>query len=430
MHSGSSPTRSQSSGEPTVALRALLDLPLRFKVPDAFAAQIDTLASMLSQVKAREEYTAIYRSAVDLVEALVRELDATIEQMQRDGLRQDDPNELRQRLAGAPRKEAEKARSDARTSLQRVHKEWVERTRRQLDHVAAQCTEAGHGALPTEEKTQEGLTLGVAPQWWKEYGGYVTRCCEEWTRNVVEQAEQAYQDGVMAALAPALRHASKRNPSAPERAIQPLPEAKLAAETPTKEAEIPTTAGALMQSVRTNVMAVGIFGTVLAVIVTVAGKAFGEGPSSSSYTMLARGGLILAVLPFSIVSGLKAARTKRATLREKALAAHKAAVVAFVKSELDKGLERHRKALERWLSSRAEAWTFAVDRWWDVNVEPSLAEYDSRAGDAVRDTRLSQAKFSEELAAVRTFRSQLAQNLLFDLRRRHRELTEAPPQPA
>lgn len=409
-------------------LRALLDLPLRFKVPPAFSERIDGLATSVAQAKSRDDYGAIYKSAVDLVEELVRELDGTIEQMQREGLRQDDPNDLRQRIAGAPRKEAERARTEAKTALQKAHKEWVDRTRRQLDHVTTQCMEAAATPEMTEANTDDGVKLGVESRWWKEYAAYVVTCCEEWTRNVVEKADDAYRKTVTSAVAPALQHTSQRGVASPDAASAPSVDTKISSDTPAKDVEIPTTLGALLQSVRSNVMAVGIFGTVVVVIISIAGNAFGKGTSSSSsYTMLARGGLILAVLPFSIVFGLKAAKKQRASLREKALVAHKQAIGAFVKAEVDKALERHRKTLERWLTTRGEAWANAIDKWWDGEVEQALARYEAKAIDVVRDARLSQAKFTEELGAVRAFRSQLAQNLLFDLRRRHREIAEAPP---
>jgi hypothetical protein len=175
---------------------------------------------------------------------------------------------------------------------------------------------------------------------------------------------------------------------------------------------------------------VGMFGTVIGAVIYFAGMLSSSGEQrQGSSSMLLRGGLILAVLPVSLVLGLGAAKKQRAAQRDKALAAHRQAMQQFARGEIERALEKHRRVLERWITARGEVWAQAVDGWWSEAVEPRLAEADARATDTARELRMQQTRLGEEQTALRTFRSQLSQNLMFDLKKRLRELEEAKQGP-
>jgi hypothetical protein len=419
--------RSLTATEPGPPLRAVLDVPLRFAIPAELSAEVQTLSRTVRQTGPDGDWPAVYATAIQIAEALLEDVDGRLEEMQRRALTTEDPNEVRQRLSQGPRREAERGRTEAKAAVQKTAKEWVERSKRQLEHVSTQCLETAPKALPVkEEPTDAGILLRVDPPGYVQFTSYVGRCCEEWTKNVTGGAESAIAAGVSSATAPVVDKRKAAAVGAPSTLAAPSADLRLAAEPPSKEADVPSTVSALMQSVRSNIMAVGIFGTVIAVAVAMIGKVSGEeGGGRSPNTMLMRGGLVLAILPFSIFFGLRAAKKQRAILRDNAIAAHNQATQAFVKTEVDKALERHRKQLERWLTTRAEEWATAIDRWWDEAVESRLVEADGAGIEAMREAKLQQAKMTEEQTALRTFRNQLGQNLLFDLRKRQRELSDA-----
>jgi hypothetical protein len=413
--------------EPAPPLRALLDVPLRFAIAAPLAAELQGLSQTVRQTPPDGAWADVYARAIEIGEALARDADARIEDMQRKALSADDPNETRQRLSQGPRRDAERARADAKGALQKALREWIDRSKRQFEHVSTQCLEtAGKTMQLDESPTHAGIALAIDKPWAAQFAGYVGRCCEEWTRNVTTGADGALATAASGATAAAVEKLRAAAVRAPATAAAPSTDARVGSDLPSKEVDVPSTGAALLHYVRSNVMAVGIFGTVLAVAVALAGKLSGEGESHGSpNTMLLRGGLILAVLPFSVVFGLKAARRQRAALRDKAIAAQRQAVQGYLKSEVEKALERHRKALERWMTARSDEWATAVDRWWEEAIEPKLADADAAGVEAMRELKLQQAKMTEEQTALRTFRSQLTQSLLFDLRKRQRELVEA-----
>jgi hypothetical protein len=436
MQGSSGPARSPLVSEPSAALRSLVDLPLKTTLSAASVESLRGLGEETRKAKAREDWSAVYASGVTILEGIVAEVDANLEELQRKILHSDDPNDAKNRIAGVPRREAERGRNDARAALQRVGKEWVERSRRQLERVTTQCLESAQSIAIKEKETHDGVELSTDPAWWSQYVGFVGRCADEWTSSFTSGAEESFASQTAAAISPALAHASGQSVAAPPSLAPPENEARLPLETPSKELEIQGTAAALLQSVRSNVMAVGIFGTVLVVVVTLVdkipgltagvGAAHGTGPETHSApnSMMMRGILILAVLPFSIIFGLKSIAKQRAAVRAKGIAAHRTALQSFLKLELERALERHRKVLERWLSQRAELWSTAIDRWWETHVETKLAEYEQQSVTTIRELKLQQGRMSEELSALKTLRNQLSQTLLFELRRRLRELQE------
>jgi hypothetical protein len=434
MQGSSGPARSPLVSEPSAALRSLIDLPLKTSLSAASAESLRGLGEETRKAKAREEWSAVYASGVTILEGIVAEVDASLEDLQRKILHSDDPNDAKNRIAGLPRREAERGRNDARAALQRVGKEWVERSRRQLERVTTQCLESSQSLAIKEKETPEGVELSTDPAWWSQYVGFVGRCADEWTSSFTSGAEEGFASQTAAAISPALAHASGQSVAAPPSLAPPENEARLPLETPSKDLEIQGTAAALLQSVRSNVMAVGIFGTVLVVVVSLvdkipgltAGSAHGTAPENHSApnSMMMRGILILAVLPFSIFFGLKSIAKQRAAVRTKGIAAHRTALQSFIKLELERALERHRKVLERWLAQRAELWSTTIDRWWESHVEPKLAEYEQQSVTTIRELKLQQGRMSEELSALKTLRNQLSQTLLFELRRRLRELQE------
>jgi hypothetical protein len=419
------PARPPLGPEPAPPLRAVMDIPLRLgDVSPATNSKVSTLSARVGQTAPDGDWPAVYADAVSIVEQLVGELDAKVEEVQKELLGLDDPNEVRQRVTQGPRRDAEKARSDAKTALQRVTKEWTDRAKRQLDHVQEQCTSsAAKSMMVTEEPAKAGVKLGVDRTWWAQFSGFAARCCDEWTRNATTGAEQALAKAVSESTASIVERTKGRPVKPPATQADPRNEAQLKDELPEKEADVPSFAAALGGYVRSNIMAVGMFGTMIAVVIALAGRFFGsdDGASARPNTMLVRGGLLLAVLPIVLFLGIRAARKQRDVQRDKALTQHRQAVRAYVDKELRAALEKHRGALERWIAARGEAWAGALDAWWDEAVEPALARTTEAANEALKDLRVQQTKLQEKQSSLRTLKSQIGGNLLFDLKRRQRE---------
>lgn len=404
--------------EPAPPLKAVLDIPIRF--PDAAPELLESVGELAKRSREGEpDWPAIYESATEIVTRLVEGMDGQVEDLQRR-LLDLDPNELRQRLTAAPRREVERKKADAAAALSAVEREWMDRAARQADYVVESCVAHAKGALQLEERSAQtgGIALAVDGPAWAQFTGYVSRCCDQWCesarKGIDEDAARA-----LASAAAALGGASRR----PDDSGAPPSEGQLGSEPPVKNADVPSTMGALLSYVRSNIMTVGIFGTVIAVVIALVGRFTGEASSSmSGGSMLMRGGLVIAVLPLVLAAGIVAARKQRERLRARAIEDYEKAVQAFVKAEVERAAQKQRKAVERWVKARVAAWSGALDALWQDTVEPRLRGDDDRAQKALVDARLEHQKLQDQLQRLRTLRSQASGNLLVDLRRRLAEL--------
>ena len=417
------------SVEPTPPLKAVLDLPLRSTdTPAELLPRIDELSRAVRDMPRDGDWIPIYEEAIAIVELVGRDVDARFAEMQRRLLDAEDPNEAKQRTLQGPRREAERLRTEAKNAVQRVDRDWVDRSKRQLDQLLEKCLKSGRKSVAvTEKTTSAGLELEVDGTWWAEFLGYVGRCCDEWTRNVTTGVEADLEKATREATASLLPRTGGRGVSSPATEPAPPTEAKTTEELPEKVADVPSRGAALMRYVRSNIMAVSIFGTMFAVVIGVVFQMTSDDANASARpvsTMYVRGGLLLLVLPIVLFFGLRAGNAQREKLRQKAVEQHRKDIQTFLKGAVLAILERHRGALERWIHARAEAWAERVDVFWDDVLDPVLAEKDSHAAERIKELKLEQAKLAEEQQALKMARSQIGDKLLFDLRRRHRELVD------
>lgn len=424
------PTRPIRTAEPAPPLRAVLDLPLRTTgIATEASNRIAALNETVRATPKDGDWTTVYEIAIGIVEAVADHADARLAELQRSALEMEDPAEVRQRTVEGPRREADRVCTEVKGAIQRVERDWTERSKRQLDHVLEKCLESGGKSLQTtEEASGTGLKLRVDAAWWAQFLGYIGRCCDEWTRNVTTGLDQDAAAAVRAGTAGLLSTSAGKGVPEPELQPAPATEARVTEDPPEKEAEVPNRGAALLRYIRSNVMSVSMFGTMFAVVIGIVFQFTGDHDGQPSArpisTIYVRGGLLMLVLPIVTFLGLRAGTKQRETSRAKAVEQHRQAVQTYLKTVLDKVLERHRKALERWIHARTESWTAQVETFRQDVLTPVLAEGSTAAAAAVKDLKLQQAKLMEEQNALKTFRNQVGQNLLFDLRKRHRELRE------
>jgi hypothetical protein len=386
------PSRTATSPDPVGAFRALIDLPLRQQFDPTFCIAINELSGQLRAVTPSTDWGPIYHQAIKVADDLLANTDRRLEDLQRRALTIEDPMEARNRLSQAPRREAERLRGEAKNTVQRVLREWIDRAKRQQDHVASGCVPLlRQNGLVNETATTHGLTLSLDKAWESQFTSYVSQCCDTWAQNFAPGVEQGLASGITQALVVLNRvHGNVNSPAYPG---NPGAEIRFDVHVNAQDVEIPHVRQLALQSVQ---------------------RAAGGGNPI---------GMILGLAVSA--SRLADARHQQEVLRERGVTAYRESAAMQFRAELDKVLDRHRRLLERWSTQRAEQWSAAVDLWWDSRVEPQLAQADAAAADQVRELKLQQSRMQEELSNLRSFRGQLSQTILFELRRRHRELAEA-----
>ena len=262
--------------------------------------------------------------------------------------------------------------------------------------------------------------FALDPRWWADFSGYVSQCCDQWTKNFCPGVDH----GLGPVIAQGLADIEKRHGpiELPSPSAFPNVDARFETQPPSREVDVPSAVSMLMRSASRMT---GMIGGIVAGVVSATVSTNGAG----TVKYVALGVAVVSFIAFAVTTyvGFGEAKHQKAVLRERGVTMWRDSSVAQIRGDLDKILDRHRRALERWATQRAELWTAAIDRWWDTRVEPRLAESDVSATDQARELKLQQSRLQEEIGSLRSFRSQLAQTVIFELRRRLRELSDSAP---
>ncbi len=418
MISPPNPSRSIGVAEPAPALRALLDLPLRHSLDPVFAEGIRDIATNARGASPTSDWAEIYAGAVRLVDDHVAALDRRLEEFQRKSLAAEDPLEARARIAQVPRRDAERVRSDAKAEIQKALREWVDRSKRQQEHVAIGCAPLlRDDRMVVPIQTAHGISVSVDTRWAASFYAFVIQCCDEWIRNYTVGSEESLQNNAREVLAEFGKKVGEfQNPaslSPPSTAL--VPEAVIGP----RDVDIPSIITRMSQSVGRMVT------LILPLVGAIGGVAVFGGSDSHGSAGLIGGGVSLLVLVFTTTINTLDGRRQQVVARERGIATYRDAAVAQLRTELDKVLDRHRRALERWTTQRADQWNAAIDQWWAQRVEPHLAAADAHATEVARELKFQQSRLQEEIGNLRSFRNLLSQTILFELKKRRRELIEA-----
>lgn len=393
------------------ALQDLFDLALRSDVPmdAALREAIDHLADRASTLAPdAAEWREVVAGSVEALVTLLAGMDDEIRALQ---ARLVDLEEQRQ--AGGPaahRREADTVRGNARGALAGVIKKWVDRSHRQKDHVQQECVAATRDALVLAVQTDgRRLAVGVDEGSWARIDDYVRRCCDRWTETTASGVEAELAKALAATLQSIAALTASGSQPRPAADSGPRNDAALGPLDPPASVELSALGSLLMRDVRSNIMAVGLFATVLGSV-----RLFGGG-SVRPY-------LYLLALPPLLAFGWFGARRQQRRERERAEETQRRAAGTLLQTRLDRALTRHRAALDRWLNGRGDQWQRAVDAWWASHLDLALQQQDRERAEETRALRLEQAQVQERLNPLRTLRSQLAQRQLTDLRRLEKRL--------
>ncbi len=412
------------SVEPTPPLRAALDIALRFDLEPPIDALIAKLSETVRTTSGDADWRPVYDEAIAVVERAVEMVSTRLEATKAEALAVEEPALIKQRIVAEPKKGFERVRGDLRTRLQDVARRWAERSKRQQEHVLENCQQAVEAGLSlSEQPTAHGIDLTIDPTWWAQFGGHVVRCCDEWTRVTCQGADAEFQSTYEQCVLGTADAGKAERPKPPATLPEPRNEGSLAmVGLPVHQAEVPSMGGALMHSMRSNVMTIGIAGTMFVAVFALVGQLIGSGGGTGPNRTMVRGGLLLAALPVSAFFGWRSAKHQRSAMLRKATQSQEKNAKSFIRTELGKALDRHRRALERWLQDRQNDWTSVADAWWDAVAEPALQAREEEALAVIREQKLVAARLSDDVSNLRRTRDDLAGRLLFDLKRRRREL--------
>lgn len=409
--------------EPSPPLKAFFDLPFHVELPDDLVEQIRSIAQKTAGLTDDGPWQDIYNEVLNLAVKVQEELDNAMERLHNEALDNDDPLAIKSRAMGEPKAIADRTRADMRQAVQSTIQEWVDRVGRQHDQVLDACMgEAQNSVSVHAEESKESIVFSVDQTWWAQYSGYVTRACEQWTNSTIDKIIQDLFASV-SSRADAIAQISARQ-------LPPVPRASVGStahpgtgQLPIKKVDVPTTLGGVGKFLRGNLTMVGMVAMGLAGAIALFDHLGGGADGGRTISSMAvRGGLMLLVIPFSLIFGVKATKKERSKIIEKAKDEMEQSIKNQIRSETGHALQRQRQIIVNWIATVKDAYLSSLDVWIEDGVRSLFLEKEQEATEAIRQARLKQAKLNEQISALRSFKGQFTNKHLVDLKRRHHEL--------
>lgn len=414
--------RSQPQVDPCPGFRALVDLPYRFALEVHQTSTLGDLAAGARDAASPESWVALYARSLLEGERILNSIDQKLDAQQQALNSLDDPMEVRNRMAGAPRRGAERTVTELRTALQRCAKEWLDRTRRQQEFIIDESAPWFRDMFRWNERpAEQGVHVHLDPVWWSQLERFTLDACTRWQASVVQGFDAVCQETVQHGLRDA-QPPSTSLPSPPP--PNPVPDARLKLDTPVEErlVEVPKAWRLIFNSAKSSLMAIGWIASLIASPMLIA---FGLSGRRSPGLAIAGGVASFVVFCVMIYFSRDDAAHELRLRKERGIEGWRATAVQQMRAAVGVVLDRQHRALDRWIESRTEQWTRSVDTWFSADVEPRFTDADARAQEQVRLLKLQQARMQEELSTLRSLRGQFSQTILPELRRRHHELAHA-----
>lgn len=405
------------------SLKNFFELPFRMELTADIRANIDALYQRVYR-GAEQDWKAVYNDALSVCWRVAGELDARGSELQQQNLLAAERSERDARGAQGLQAAAEETRRELKRVIERVGREWVDRARRQFEHVLYECTSTAVTTMESQgisqdppaqgvPLTEQCVTLSVRAEWWQRYVAYVGECCHRWTQATTSGLESGFNSAVLSALAGTATFAQR-----PYAAPPPAPDTEIllgGRPPPQQKVDVPGVLATGFTRARTLGFAF------MGVVMLGAKIGFDNYEVDTPYKPFVTP-FTVGLLVFFVGMALWQAIVLQGKEREKGVAAQCQALEAYTRTELQRSLERHRQKLERYVQLSIEQWEQSIDRYFTAVLLPSLdRDMDARA-EALRRSKLSAAAVSEELAKVRSQRSAL-QNTLIELQTRLRDLS-------
>ncbi|PJB45758.1 MAG: hypothetical protein CO108_06755 [Deltaproteobacteria bacterium CG_4_9_14_3_um_filter_63_12] len=414
--------RASASAEPSKVLLGLFNLPLQQELPEPFVEALEELRQRTTQLTRdgveQASWLPVYDEAIEVLVFLGEELKEDLRRLQQELLEAEDASELKRRLVQDPRREADEAKRSVRESLQKTMREWVDRNKRQMDHVGKNCQEVFEKKFRLDERpTSTGIEMAMPDGLWDDYCQYFKECCQTWIKNTTQGVEVAFAQNVNTGAAP-LRTIGRPEIFCPPDTTPPSNRVGIEGAKPAPEVlAIPGRGKLFGQYIRSNIMSVGMFGMLVGSMLAMFGWKVGSGTI--------RAALIAALLPISIIFGALGVKRQRQELSEKAVADQKKKISGTTDKAVKARLDEQRQALDRWINARLTVWSNTTDQYWKDQIEPHFSELEAAAKKATIDHTIWRNSLNDKMNALRTLGARVNGTTLPELRARQRDIRDA-----
>lgn len=395
----------------------LRDLHFKLTLDERLRTEIaEFTAAPVAAVEPREA-RAWLEAAMSLTERCAAWLDQEATRVAEQRFAAGDPNSLRARLVGEPRKQIDGLLATLRQKMSGERAEWNRRISKQVLDIN-EALEAQLQSIEVEVAIEGSTgTVTITPSWLRAYEGWKIEVFASWGNHLARLLPSKYHAAVSGEIetvggllgGPVVVHW----PTA-DAAVLPSRETGRGVQ---DRFEVPTMTVAVLESFKGGLNTVAMMAGM--VVIPVIGSLMHQSPMELRAAVM--GGLLVPIAGFAAVAGRGHRERLLAAQDEKS----KERFRKQLKDEFKLTLDRFRTEVERVINAFAQECNFAVG----AALDPAVAAWtDRREREVAQDlarAQLHSERLMDLLNTIRNARGGLTGTLLVDLRRKMSELDAA-----
>jgi hypothetical protein len=408
---------------PIPSLMLFRDLPLKIQLPPDLDRDVRAFADRPQTSLTPADWPAYVNVALALADRCIQYCDAEMARLTEQRYGMPDPNALKQRLVGDPRRQVEQILQQLKTKLANEKQEWARRVAKQMSDVATTLDQQIDSLVMEREEERHAIVLVPEKKWFRDFVRWKAAVFDKWAAHLPRLLQSKTTQLVQPEL-DAVRDLLGEQVvlTLPVPAVMPLPMGREQPKEFVERIELPTPLEMFFELFKGNLATVAMIAGM--VIIPVVGELMNQAAVHIRAVIMGS-----MVVPIVLFAALQARGTRKKNLQqgeEKALDRMRKAVAAESKSEL----ERFKPDAERYSAAYCNTAQAAILAVLEPTVARVFEQREQRAGADLARAHLSAERIQEAIGTLRQAKTAFTGQLVVDLRRRQIELAAAPPQVA
>ena len=400
---------------PIASLSLFRDLPLKVQLPPDLERQVKALAERPQATLSPTDWPAYIDEAVALTTRCVDHCESEMSRLTEQRFSMPDPNALKQRLIGDPRRQVDQLLQGLKQKLANEKQEWARRVAKQMSDVATTLDQQIDSLVMSRHDEEEGLAFTPDAKWLRDFEGWKVAVFDKWASHLAPllqskttQLIQPEIDGIREILDEPLVVAL------PTPSPMPLPMGRDQAKEYVEKVPTPTAFEAFFELFKGNLATVSmIAGMVIIPVVSDLMSA-----AAAHIKAMIMGVIVAPILGFAALQAKGMRRKIITTGEEKARQNLRKAIATEAKAELD----RFKPDAERYSAAYCNTAQSAALAVIEPTIARSVDRREQRAAADLAKAHMSGERLQELTGTLRQVKTQLTGQLLVDLKRRQLEL--------
>jgi hypothetical protein len=403
---------------PIPSLAIFRDIPLKVALPFDLEREARAFSDRPQTSVTPPEWPAYVAAGLGLAERLIAYCDAELARLTEQRFSMPDPNALKQRLIGEPRRQVEQLLQQLKQKLANEKQEWARRVAKQMGDVATTLDQHIDSIRVVRDTEKHAIVFRPEPIWLRDFQSWKDVVFERWashlapllqakTTQLVQPEIDAIRDLLGEPVIVTL-------PVVPP---MPLPLGRAEPKEFVERVDLPTAMETFFELFKGNLATVAMIAGM--VVIPVVGELMNA--AATHIRALIMGGMVTPIVGFAAHQARRQRRKAIASGEEKALERIRRAIAVEAKSELD----RFKPDAERYAAAYCNtAQAVALQA-----VEPAVAfafeRREQRAAADLAKAHLAGERVMETANTLRQLRTALAGQVVVDLKKRQLELMTA-----